>query len=109
MITNNESNCPLCGGDLKYYDKVKRIVRTKRRDTQWVKIRRLKCVDCGVLHRELPDFIFPYKQYEAEVILGVLEGFITPETLGYEDYPCEMTMYRWRNARNLQLVLWRNS
>lgn len=38
------------------------------------------------MHRELPDFIFPYKQYEAEIIIGVLEGFITCETLGFEDY-----------------------
>lgn len=109
MVNNNESICPLCRGDLKYYDKVRRIVRTKRRETQWIKIRRLKCVDCGALHRELPDFIFPYKQYEAEVILGVLEGFITPEILGYEDYPCEATMCRWRSAHNLQVLLWRNS
>ena len=27
---------------------------------------------------------------------GVLEGLITCETLGFEDYPCEMTMIRWR-------------
>lgn len=53
-------------------------------------------MDCQTLHRELPDFIFPYKQYEAEVIQGVLEGFITTETSGYEDYPCEMTMVRWK-------------
>lgn len=38
----------------------------------------------------------PYKQYEAEVIIGVLEGFITCETIGFEDYPCEMTMVRWQ-------------
>ncbi|MEQ2698093.1 DUF6431 domain-containing protein, partial [Hungatella hathewayi] len=56
-------------------------------------------------HRELPDYIFPYKQYEAEVIRGVLEGFITCETYGYEDYPCEMTMVRWRNSQELQLLL----
>lgn len=96
MISNNESVCPCCGGQLKYYDTVKRIVRTKRRATSNVKIRRFRCSNCKSIHRELPDFIFPYKQYEAEVILGVLEGFITSETLGFEDYPCEMTMLRWR-------------
>lgn len=96
MISNNESTCPLCGGDLKYYDKVPRIVRTKNRVTSYIDIRRLKCVGCGALHRELPDYILPHKQYEAEVIQGVLEGLITCETLGYEDYPCEATMIRWR-------------
>lgn len=97
MITNNESVCPRCGGDLKCYDKVERIVRTKRGVSKRVKIRRLRCIKCGILHRELPEYILPYKQYEAEIIFGVLEGFITPETLGFEDYPCEMTMLRWKN------------
>lgn len=95
MVTNDASTCPKCNGQLKYYDSVRRIVRTKERRTQWIKIRRLRCSDCGGLHRELPEFIFPYKQYEAEVIIGVLEGLITSDTLGFEDYPCEMTMLRW--------------
>jgi len=104
MVTNNISTCPECGGHLKHYDKVRRIIRTKGRKTQWVKIRRLQCSNCGVLHRELPDYIFPYKQYEVEIIRGVLEELITSDTLGYEDYPCEMTMIRWR-AQKIQLFL----
>lgn len=95
MVEENVSICPKCGGSLQYYDSVQRVVRTKRRKTWRVPMRRLKCDDCGALHRELPEIIFPYKQYEAEVIIGVREGFITCETLGYEDYPCEMTMLRW--------------
>ena len=94
MITD-EFDCPLCGGDLKYYDKVRRIVRTKARNTKRIKLRRLRCINCNSLHRVLPEFIFPYKQYESEIILGVVEGLITPDTLGYEDYPCEATMNRW--------------
>ena len=61
--------------------------------------------ELGQIRRELPDYISPYKQYEAEVIRGVLEGFITCETYGYEDYPCEMTMARWKNSQELQLLL----
>lgn len=95
MINRNEQTCPDCGGDLKYYDRVPRIVRTKMRKTKWVKIRRFHCTVCGRYHRELPGFILPHKQYEKEVILGVLEGLITYETIGFEDYPCEMTMIRW--------------
>jgi hypothetical protein len=104
MVSDKESNCPHCGGNLKYYDKVERVVRTKMRNSRRIKIRRLRCGKCGHLHRELPDYIFPYKQYEAEIIRGVLEGFITPETIGYEDYPCEMTMIRWV-AQKTQLLL----
>lgn len=95
MVSNNQSNCPKCGGELKYYDSVKRIVRTKMRITKKVIIRRLKCKHCGSLHRELPCFLLPYKQYETEVILGVIEGVISSSILGFEDYPCEMTMIRW--------------
>lgn len=107
MITSEQSTCPKCGGALKYYDMVPRIVRTKARETTWIDIRRLRCVGCGALHRELPPELLPYKQYEAEVIVGVLEGLITCETLGFEDYPCEMTMMRWLSQKS-QLLLWRN-
>ena len=88
MISDNQSICPKCGGQLKYYDHVQRLVRTKFGNKKWVAIRRLRCCNCHAVHRELPDFIFPYKQYEADIIIGVLEGLITCETLGFEDYPC---------------------
>lgn len=101
MVSNNESTCPACGGYLKYYDKVGRIVRSKMRHTKWIGIRRMKCRLCGRLHRELPDYIYPYKQYEAEIIRGVLDGIITPDTIGYEDYPCERTMEKWIREKNI--------
>ena len=104
MVSNDKLRCPDCGGKLKYYDKVSRIVRTKGRQTRWLEVPRYQCQDCGRIHRYLPDYIYPYKQYEVEVIRGVLEGLITCETIGYEDYPCEMTMIRWKTL-NLQLPL----
>lgn len=106
MIAENTSLCPKCGGRLGYFDTVKRIVRTRARATEWRNIRRLRCTNCGSLHRELPEDLFPYKQYESEVIIGVLEDLITCETLGFEDYPCEMTMKRWK-AQEQQILLWR--
>lgn len=105
MINNNESCCPKCGGQLKYYDSVKRLVRTKYGHKKRVNVRRFRCQKCNSLHRELPGSIFPYKQYEAEIIIGVLEGFITCETLGFEDYPCEMTILRWKSSQKMQLLL----
>ena len=106
MVSVDKTVCPKCGGQLRFFDNVKRIVRTKARATEWTVIRRLRCDTCGTLHRELPEELFPYKQYEAEVIIGVLEGLITCETLGFEDYPCEMTMTRWM-AQEQQILLWR--
>ena len=95
MISNSVSNCPKCGGTTKYYDNVSRIVRQKGGDKQTVKVKRFRCVECKHIRRELPDYIFPYKQYDAAIIQGVVEGFITPTTIGFEDYPCEVTMLRW--------------
>lgn len=95
MVDSNTSKCPGCGGRLKYYDSVPRIVRMKCGHKRWIKIRRLRCGECKGVHRELPDFIFPYKHYDGEIIQGVQEGFITISTLGFEDYPSEMTMKRW--------------
>lgn len=106
MVKADKTVCPKCGGQLRFFDNVKRIVRTKARMTEWIVIRRLRCDVCGTLHRELPEELYPYKQYEAEVIIGVLEGLITCETLGFEDYPCEMTMARWM-AHKQQILLWR--
>mgnify|MGYP003571262326 CR=1 FL=1 len=97
MVKVNQVVCPKCGGELNLYGGSKRIVRTKGRKTKWIKVRRLKCSQCGMVHRELPDYLLPYKQYELDLIKGVLDGIITSDTLGYEDYPCELTMKQWRH------------
>ena len=99
MVSDDILYCPKCGASLKFYDTVPRIIRTKGRSYKYIKLRRLRCLECSAVHREIPSIIFPYKQYEAEIIRGVLEGFITPETYGYEDYPSEMAMVRWRTQK----------
>lgn len=95
MIFDELAKCPDCGGELKHYDCVKRILRTKKRNTTYILISRVRCSQCKRLHRILSDNIIPYKQYEAELIIGVKEGLINSNTLGYENYPCETTMKRW--------------
>lgn len=105
MIRSKKEKCPVCGGELRYFDRAKRIVRTRGRITKTIKLKRYRCVACGRTHRLIPNYILPFKQYEKEVIIGVLEGLITPDTLGFEDYPCELTMIRW--THNLQLLRWR--
>lgn len=97
MVVCNVLICPNCGGKLKYYDSVKRMIKTRRGVKDYIKIRRLKCRRCERIHRELPRNVKPYKHYESDIIEGVQEGFITPDTIGFEDYPCETTMYRWRH------------
>lgn len=95
MIRENVDICPLCNGKLKYYDTVKRIVLYKYRAKKKVYIRRFKCNSCKKTHRELPDFIYPFKFYDADIIQGFVEGLITYDTPGFEDYPCETTIMRW--------------
>lgn len=104
MVFENTEHCPKCGGELRYYDRVLRISRTKRGNSSWIFLRRLRCISCQSVHREISDNVFPYKQYEAEVIIGVLDGIITENILGFEDYPCKGSMNQWR-AQNSQRLL----
>ena len=89
------SYCPVCGEPLSYRDSCVRIMRLEGGMKRRFLIRRLKCSNCGRLHRELPDCLVPYKHYASEVISGVLDGIVTPEDDDSADYPCEMTMRRW--------------
>lgn len=104
MIRENEINCPYCGGVLRYYDRVQRIVRTRYNKIYYIWMRRFRCDYCGKTHRELPELLLPYKHYERDVILGVIEGLITPDTLGFENYPCDATMRKWVNQSSTETV-----
>ena len=44
----------------------------------------------------LPDFMVPYKHYDSETISGVIDETVTSDDLDSENYPCEMTMQRWK-------------
>ena len=73
------SYCPVCGEPLSYRDSCERIMRLEGGGRRRFLIRRLKCSNCGKLHRELPDCLVPYKHYASEVISGVLDGIISPD------------------------------
>lgn len=103
MVRIGETRCPFCGGELKHRDYIWRTVYGKRRSVRKIRVEREICIDCKKVMRTLPDEILPYRRYETEIIFGVIEGLITCETLGYEDYPCEMTMIRW--TRKIQPLL----
>ncbi len=38
------------------------------------RIRRLRCMECGLIHQELPDFMMPFKHYESKVIEKEIDG-----------------------------------
>ena len=89
---------------MKHRDYVKRILKGKNGEVRWLRIRRLVCTSesCHSLHRELPDILAPYKHFEADIIAGVLDGLITPDTEGFEDHPCEETMHKWHHWYRLK-------
>lgn len=97
MVYVGDTVCPDCSGELIFFDRVKRVVKLGDGEKEWIYIRRLRCKNCKKLHRELPEYLIPYKQYDKEIISDVKHGVIDQDTYGYENYPCEMTMKRWKN------------
>lgn len=78
---------------------MKRIVKTKGGEKTFIQVERKICKSCGSIFRILPEGLEPFKHYEKEVINGVIEGFITTDTLGYENFPTELTMERWKKSQ----------
>jgi len=82
--------CPLCKGKLVARDTVDRHYRDEEGEKVWFRIRRLRCKECGKLHRELPDILLPYKHYRCEIIEETADG--KEEAPG----PEARTLQRWR-------------
>lgn len=95
MVKSGVYICPKCHGKLVHYDYVKRLIRHRYGKKSHLYLERLRCQKCKSVHRSIPNELYPYKQYEAEIIDGVINGYITIYTLGFEDTPCEITMLRW--------------
>lgn len=66
--------CPECGVMLSGYDTRLRHIIDGVGAVYWFRLRRLRCSGCGKLHLELPDFMQPYKHYEAQHIREVLSS-----------------------------------
>ena len=105
MIHDNNAVCPKCGGELKYYDSVERIVRTDFGKRYWIKIERMICTDCHSTHRVIPNILMPYKHYEKEIIKGFVDRSKSSYDLRYEDYPSESVVNEWRRTQNKQTLL----
>ena len=85
-------DCPLCMGELKYRDSVVRNLKNMVSDVTRYLIRRLLCQECKALHREIPDIIQPYKQYESAVIQAVVDNSEGSLCCGAE----KTTIRRWK-------------
>lgn len=99
MIRVGDTVCPDCGGELRYKDSVRRILRGRNGVARWIVIRRLICCRCGSVHRELPANVIPYRQYDARVVHYFTNGTLTTDDENYEDYPTDLTVALWKKAK----------
>jgi hypothetical protein len=86
-------SCPFCQGPLTTRDSRPRFVTREDggRET-WI-VRRLRCRSCGKIHTELPNFILPYKHYEALAIQKTLD-----DEPGNSCAADDSTLRRWRES-----------
>lgn len=90
-MSREESVCPYCGGELHVKDSVLRKRRDRYSQITTYRIRRLRCKKCKRLHRELPDFLLPYKRYDSETIESVIDEKADDCTAS------PTTIQRWRS------------
>lgn len=62
------------------------------------------CPLCKSYVRVLPNYIRRFKHYDARIIDMVIAGKVTSDTYGFEDYPCEITMHRWKESHKKMLL-----
>lgn len=94
---------PCCGKSMSVIGTRDRKSRERSGETKIYNIRRLCCDQCGRIHHELPDFLVPYKRYEAECLESVLSN---PSA---HDVPAdESTIFRWFAWFNRFVDYWAN-
>jgi hypothetical protein len=99
LVESNETvPCPECSHELVYRDSVKRYGRYYNDKRSAYLIRRLKCTNpsCHRLHRELPDFLVPFRHYVSTVIEECSDGTVGIDDPAFEALPCEKTFHRWK-------------
>jgi hypothetical protein len=64
--------CPCCLGELTVKGSRPRVWYQSSGERSKLIIRRLYCETCKKIHHELPDFLVPYKRYDAESIEGIV-------------------------------------
>ena len=91
---------------MKYRSTTSRIVKFPGGRKIKIQIRVLTC--CGKYKRELPEWLVPYKHYTRDTIEHAIKEDISEDLL-YEDYPCDMTIMRWRNfVKNADIIIEEN-
>lgn len=99
-IINSTEKCPctkFMRGVLEYRSHVRRHIRKEvsgEKIWYWIPLGKCDNRNCGSMCRLLPDFMVPYKHYEAEAVSDVLDEVITEESP--VDCPSIQTMRHWK-------------
>lgn len=91
--------CPKCGKPLVLRDHRRRIHRLAGGKKEWYMIPRMECInkECPCkIHSCIPDNMSPHKHYDAGLIEDVIDGVLSSDDIGTEDYPCADTMALWK-------------
>lgn len=99
MIRKGTKICPFCGGELQKRGTVRRKLRLGDGDLMVINLRRYNCKKCGKWHRELPSDLSPFKQYPDPIINKFISGKLTDSSIGFENYPCNVTQKRWKSHK----------
>lgn len=84
--------CPHCGGKLKPKGWPKRGSIQVDGEKWTLKVQRRRCEGCGKYHRELPDFIVPYKRHCLETIELIITG---QEAITYTELETPRRIREW--------------
>ncbi|MGL4337979.1 MAG: DUF6431 domain-containing protein [Turicibacter sp.] len=84
--------CPYCQLPMKIVGNTKRVWWSGDSLCRKLVVRKLRCSHCCIGHHELPNFLVPYKRYDAHTIQLVLTSSITDCDQSVSD----STIYRWK-------------
>jgi hypothetical protein len=89
--------CSICHGWLKYHGSYRRYLKDEESNREKGWVAQVHCADCNVYPALIPEFIMPYKHYEAHVIESVISASEAGKNVEYLDgYAAEAsTMRRW--------------
>ncbi|MEW6524975.1 MAG: DUF6431 domain-containing protein [Bacillota bacterium] len=94
--------CPCCGERLEVIGSRSRKYLNSKGEQVELRMRRVRCRACRKIHHELPDFLVPYKRYEATCVENVVSDPPVEPLVAADD----ATLYRWRNWCRDQATYW---
>ena len=76
-ITGYDAICPVCNEPMHFHGRCSRFARIETGEKRIeMSIRVLRCLKCGHFHRELPDFLAPFKHLSLELIAQIYDGTV---------------------------------